>query len=159
MEFFWTVASGVGLRGAFVVDEEKGEEHEIGDRKSDSCYHVDRLCHSYRMRWFLFSQLGCASIGGRVRARVGSTIGAGYDLVRSCRSSGRWTALSLQGAGQYYPYPAEHRWEPLGDRILSRTIDDIVHRPFTADVIHADELEQAGVDEAHTNAIPHVHGS
>lgn len=124
------------------MDEEKGEEHEIGDRKSDSCYHVDRLCHSYRMRWFLFSQLGCASIGGRVRARVGSTIGAGYDLVRSCRSSGRWTALSL-----------------LGDGILSRTIDDIVHRPFTADVIHADELEQAGVDEAHTNAIPHVHGS
>lgn len=47
----------------------------------------------------------------------------------------------------------------LGDGILSRTIDDIVHRPFTADVIHADELEQAGVDEAHTNAIPHVHGS
>lgn len=30
-----------------------------------------------------------------MRARVGSTIGAGYDLVRSCRSSGRWTALSL----------------------------------------------------------------
>lgn len=30
-----------------------------------------------------------------MRARIGSAIGAGYDLVRSCRSSGRWTALSL----------------------------------------------------------------
>ena len=39
------------------MDEEKGEEHEIGDRKGDSCYHVDRLCHSYRMRWLLFPQL------------------------------------------------------------------------------------------------------
>lgn len=48
---------GVGLRSAFVVDEEKGEEHEVGDREGDSCYHVDRLRHSYRMRRFLFSQL------------------------------------------------------------------------------------------------------
>lgn len=30
-----------------------------------------------------------------MRARVGPTIGAGYDLVRPCRGSGRWTALSL----------------------------------------------------------------
>lgn len=30
-----------------------------------------------------------------MRARVGPTIGAGHDLVRPCRSSGRWTALSL----------------------------------------------------------------
>lgn len=50
-------SSGVGLRSAFVVDEEKGEEHEVGDREGDSCYHVDRLRHSYRMRRFLFSQL------------------------------------------------------------------------------------------------------
>lgn len=132
----------VGLRSAFVVDEEKREEHEVGDREGDSCYHVDRLRHSYRMRRFLFPQLGRASIGCRVRARVGPTIGAGYDLVRPCRGSGRRTALSL-----------------LGDRILPGAIDDIVHRPFTANVIHADEFEQTGVDEAHTHAVPHVHGS
>lgn len=47
----------------------------------------------------------------------------------------------------------------LGDRILPGTIDDIVHRPFTANVIHANEFEQTGVDEAHTHAVPHVHGS
>lgn len=47
----------VGLRSAFVVDEEKREEHEVGDREGDSCYHVDRLRHSYRMRRFLFPQL------------------------------------------------------------------------------------------------------
>lgn len=30
-----------------------------------------------------------------MRARIGSTVGARYNLVRSCRSSGRWTTLSL----------------------------------------------------------------
>lgn len=43
----------------------------------------------------LTTYLGRASIGCRVRARVGPTIGAGYDLVRPCRGSGRRTALSL----------------------------------------------------------------
>lgn len=47
----------------------------------------------------------------------------------------------------------------LGDGILARTIDNVVHRPFAADVIHADELEKTRVDEAHAHAVPHVHGS
>lgn len=47
----------------------------------------------------------------------------------------------------------------LGDGILARTIDNVVHRPFAADIIHADELEKTRVDEAHAHAVPHVHGS
>lgn len=47
----------------------------------------------------------------------------------------------------------------LGHGILSWPIDDVVHRPLPADVVHANELEQAGVDEAHAHAVPHVHGS
>lgn len=64
---------GVGLRSAFVVDEEKGEEHEVGDREGDSCYHVDRLRHSYRMRRFLFSQLKSndrKAGGGKMRKKI-----------------------------------------------------------------------------------------
>lgn len=47
----------------------------------------------------------------------------------------------------------------LGDRVLARTIDNVVHRPLATDVIHTDELEKTRVDEAHAHAIPHVHGS
>lgn len=47
----------------------------------------------------------------------------------------------------------------LGDRVLARTIDNVVHRPFATDVIHTDELEKTRVDEAHAHAVPHVHGS
>lgn len=47
----------------------------------------------------------------------------------------------------------------LGDGILARTIDNVVHWPFATDVIHADELEKTRVDEAHAHAVPHVHGS
>lgn len=47
----------------------------------------------------------------------------------------------------------------LGNGILARTIDNVVHRSFAADVIHADELEKTRVDEAHAHAVPHVHGS
>lgn len=42
------------LRGAFIVNEEESEEHEIGDWESDPRYHVDRLRHSNRMRRVLF---------------------------------------------------------------------------------------------------------
>lgn len=49
--------SGAGLRGALVVDEEKGEEHEVGDREGNSRYHVDRLRHSDWMRRLLLPQL------------------------------------------------------------------------------------------------------
>jgi len=47
----------------------------------------------------------------------------------------------------------------LGDGILARTIDNVVHRPLAADVIHADELEKTRIDEAHAHTVPHVHGS
>lgn len=47
----------------------------------------------------------------------------------------------------------------LGDRIFAWTIDDVVHRPFATNVIHADKLKKTRVDEAHAHAIPHVHGS
>lgn len=47
----------------------------------------------------------------------------------------------------------------LGDRILARTIDNVVHRPFATDIIHADELEKTRVDETHAYPVPYVHGS
>lgn len=47
----------------------------------------------------------------------------------------------------------------LGDGILARSIDNVVHRPLAADVIHTDELEKTRVDKAHAYAVPHVHGS
>lgn len=47
----------------------------------------------------------------------------------------------------------------LGDGILARTIDNVVHRPFATNVIHTDELEKTRVDEAHAYAVPYVHGS
>lgn len=39
------------------MDEEKREEHEIGDREGDSRYHVDRLRHSNRVWRLLLPQL------------------------------------------------------------------------------------------------------
>lgn len=46
----------------------------------------------------------------------------------------------------------------LRDGILAGPIDDIVQRPLPAHVVDAHELQQRGVDEAHTDAVPHVHG-
>lgn len=49
--------SFVILRSALVMNEEEGEEHEIGDWESDPGYHIDRLRYSNRMRRILFPQL------------------------------------------------------------------------------------------------------
>lgn len=45
----------------------------------------------------------------------------------------------------------------LGDRIFARPVDDVVQGPFPADVVDAHKLEQGRVDEAHADAVPHVH--
>lgn len=90
---------GVGLRSAFVVDEEKGEEHEVGDREGDSCYHVDRLRHSYRMRRFLFSQLksndrkaGGGKMRKKYRIRVASRAAPPH---LSSTSSWSWFTIKI----------------------------------------------------------------
>lgn len=46
----------------------------------------------------------------------------------------------------------------LGDGIFAGTIDDVVHRSFAANIIHADKLKKARVNEAHTDTIPNIHG-
>lgn len=45
----------------------------------------------------------------------------------------------------------------LCDGILARTIDNIVERTLAAHIVDADELQQRCVDEAHADAVPHVH--
>lgn len=45
----------------------------------------------------------------------------------------------------------------LGDGILAGTIDDVVQRTLPAHVVHAHELQQGGVDEAHAHPVPDVH--
>ena len=56
----------------------------------------------------------------------------------------------------------KHRDRPaknyLGDGVLARPVDDVVQRPLPAHVVHADELEETSVDEAHAHAVPDVHG-
>lgn len=141
------------LRAALVMDEEERKEHEVGDWKGDPRYHIDRFSHSDRMRWLFLSYLSCTSIGSRVCAGIWATIGTSNDLVRS-RSTTSWrSTLSL-----LFTLRQGLRRRKLGDGILAGTIDDVVHRSFAANVIHTDKLKKARVNEAHTDAIPNVHG-
>ena len=45
----------------------------------------------------------------------------------------------------------------LSNWVLSRPVDDIVHWPFSADIIDTDELEEGCINETHTHTIPYVH--
>ena len=55
----------------------------------------------------------------------------------------------------------DHLWSTakyLGNGVLAWPIDYVVKRSLPAHVIDADELEQTCINEAHTYAIPHIHG-